>query len=56
MNDYFTLMIPGAPQRAGVATVTAPYDGTAIAEASIASIGVIEIIGSIYSFLKQNCF
>ena len=32
MNDYFTLMIPGAPQRAGVATVTAPYDGTAIAE------------------------
>jgi acyl-CoA reductase-like NAD-dependent aldehyde dehydrogenase len=30
--DYFTLMIPDAPPAAGTLTVTAPFDGAAIAE------------------------
>jgi len=32
MSDYFPLMIPGAPPKSGVVTVTAPFDGAPIAD------------------------
>ncbi|NOR66198.1 MAG: aldehyde dehydrogenase family protein, partial [Woeseiaceae bacterium] len=43
MAQHFSLMIPGAPEKAGIETVTAPYDGSVIADVETGDARHVEV-------------
>ena len=43
MAQHFSLMIPGAPERAGIETVKAPYDGSVIADVETGDAQHVEV-------------
>ena len=43
MAQHFSLMIPGAPEKAGIETVEAPYDGSVIADVETGGARHVEV-------------